>query len=58
MVFSEKKHGAVSKHESLTMQEGLVYLKEFDNGEIAQIFIKLTNFSFWIGTNNTINFIT
>ena len=39
MVFSEKKHGAVSKHESLTMQEGLVYLKEFDNGEIAQIFI-------------------
>lgn len=39
MIFSEKKHGAVSKHESLTMQEGLVYLNEFSNGEIAQIFI-------------------
>lgn len=39
MIFSEKKNGAVSKHESLTMQEGLVYLKEFSNGEIAQIFI-------------------
>jgi hypothetical protein len=39
MIFSEKKHGAVSKHESLTMTEGIVYLKEFNDGEIAQVFI-------------------
>lgn len=39
MIFSEKKHGAVSKHENLIMTEGVVLLKEFINGEIAQIFI-------------------